>query len=786
MKPIRALLLFLFLPLCVFAGEKKVNITAVFDSYGDSVAADLWAQVISETRGLLNEEYNIEFSETYIAVETKGKKRRYVDKINEELQKADVDIIITMGALVSDAASKVEKPSKNIIAPIVIDAKLQGFPENKSKSGTIFSGRNNFTYLTSYQTVQRDLGAFYEMLGFKSLLVIVNKNITSASFFQRLRKYSEKNSIFSINIAAIEDESDIEKLDLSVADAVYFTPLGVAEETKQILIDKINKAGIPSFSMYGKSDVESGVLMAATDNDNNARLARRIALSVQSILSGEEAAYLSTDFRKEFELVINMKTAAEIGFYPNWELLAEAELINADRGRNFPDMSMRNLVDLAIKNNLSLESAGIGLKMGEENVSSAAAKLRPKVGLGLTEVRLDEEHVSPFQYQNETRAGISIEQVVFSEMAWAGYSTEKLLQKARSEEYKSYKKDIVYQAGKLYLTLLQIDSLKKIALGNLKITKNNLRLARLRESVGYSGRADIYRWQSEVNNDRKELAQIISAYKQMLIKLNAVIGADQEKEYNLQEPDKDGSFPLLCNGKILKYIENPRSFAVFRDFAVEQGLESSNKVRQIENTVAALKKGLLAVKADRYIPNIGIKGEVSELLDYSGAGGQMLLGKDETSWNLGLSVSWDLYSGGSKSADIRRGEFRLHKTMVDLKAFKEEKSAQIRAALQKISGSYPAIKFSKDSALAAAKNLELVQDAYAKGAVSVTELIDSQNAAFVAEQAVVKSKYDFLLDYLDYQRAVGVFSMHFSKADENSWFVRLNSFFKKRGIDIRR
>ena len=59
------------------------------------------------------------------------------------------------------------------------------------------------------------------------------------------------------------------------------------------------------------------------------------------------------------------------------------------------------------------------------------------------------------------------------------------------------------------------------------------------------------------------------------------------------------------------------------------------------------------------------------------------------------------------------------------------------------------------SADAAAKTLELVQDSYGRGAASILDLLDAQNAALTAEFAAETSVYDFLDDWAEVRRSIG-------------------------------
>jgi outer membrane protein TolC len=75
----------------------------------------------------------------------------------------------------------------------------------------------------------------------------------------------------------------------------------------------------------------------------------------------------------------------------------------------------------------------------------------------------------------------------------------------------------------------------------------------------------------------------------------------------------------------------------------------------------------------------------------------------------------------------------------------------------------------------------MVRDAYAKGALSVTDLVDAQDASLEAELAAAEAKYTFLIDFVAVLRATGSFDMLLDPASRQSWFERVDAWFREHG-----
>ena len=91
---------------------------------------------------------------------------------------------------------------------------------------------------------------------------------------------------------------------------------------------------LPSFSLMGESDVRQGI-MAGANPDVIPRLARRIALHVQRILSGQDPSALSVEFPAGKRLFFNFRTAYRIGITPSWDMLLESEIVQMDTSSAF-------------------------------------------------------------------------------------------------------------------------------------------------------------------------------------------------------------------------------------------------------------------------------------------------------------------------------------------------------------------------------------------------------------------------------------------------------------------
>ncbi|MCP5112963.1 MAG: hypothetical protein GY953_19220, partial [bacterium] len=141
------------------------------------------------------------------------------------------------------------------------------------------------------------------------------------------------------------------------ADAVYVTPLlELGEGEFNRLIEGLIERKLPSFSLWGREEVEMGIMAGLGLNLDMARIARRTALNLQRILLGERAADMPALFERRQRLTINMRTARAIQVFPSWALMTEAELVSEQRPTVERMVSLASAVREAAQGNLDLLS----------------------------------------------------------------------------------------------------------------------------------------------------------------------------------------------------------------------------------------------------------------------------------------------------------------------------------------------------------------------------------------------------------------------------------------------
>ena len=109
-----------------------------------------------------------------------------------------------------------------------------------------------------------------------------------------------------------------------------------------------------------------------------------------------------------------------------------------------------------------------------------------------------------------------------------------------------------------------------------------------------------------------------------------------------------------------------------------------------------------------------------------------------------------------------------------LRASTEERvEEQIRNQLHAAQAALAQIALTATAAEASGKNFDLVSDAYARGTVTVIELLDAQDTALAASAAAAESLYNFLITMMSVQRATGVYDFLLTPGERDELATRM-------------
>lgn len=710
--------------------------------------------------------------------------KKGVDRLLADPQ---VNIVLALGTVASQEVSQRTHLTKPVIAPFVIDPLLQKLPRDGNKSGV-----KNLNYLYSPESFDHSLQVFHQVAQFSHLAILVNPLIKERLPTDKLLSGTLSQSLPVKKISLISVTPPVSSILNAIpkeVDAVMLTPLlELSESELTTLAQGLVARQIPSFSLVGRDEVDKGIMMSLMPPSDIYRMARRIALNVQRILLKEDAGQLETSFRQSEQLSINVATARAIEIWPSWSVLTEADLVHDEVTNPDQTLTLTQAIQRAVAYNLDLAASGKEVEVSRQDVRRAVANLLPQVEIAYQGQKIDRDRADAsfgVQRDRETSGNITLTQPVFVESAWANLTIQERLRKAKELELEQTRLDITLDAAKNYLNVLRSKSSERIRKNNLKVTRSNLELANTRVVLGAAQSTEVYRWESEIANKQREVINAQSQTQQAFIALRRLLHIPQATILKIEETSLDDPVLIVMDKRLDRFLDNPWMIEIFDSFMVEEGLTSTPELKRWHEVIAAQERSMASAQRAFYVPEVTFQGTANKKLSQSDANLPNFPGAnfdtlDKEEWSLGFSVKLPIDISGSKLAEYRKSNQELQKLKLQYESAREQVEERIRIFLYKANASYAAIQLAQKSAIAARKNLQSVADSYSKGSSSILNLLDAQDTAFAADENAANAVYDFLIDLMEVQRAIGKFDFFASKEDREQWFKRLEAYFAKQ------
>jgi outer membrane protein len=772
--------IFLMVTPPVSARDVRVGVLIDGPAARESISADALERAAAEVYG--------DGLTLSIAPQTRLDGNWNVAALNEAIDRLEadpkIDVVVTLGFAASHLVAHRVLLPKPTIAANVVDPVLQTFP---LKSGT--SGRHNFTYVTTFNRVEDQITEFHRMIGFSHLVVLADPlSLQVVRELQLKATQLQASTGASIVLRPAVNLADALTNLPTGTDAVYVAPLmRLPNEDVRAFAEQLAQRKLPSFSYLGRTEVEQGILMTnSSDVDRTERLARRIVLDIQRIFQGNDAAGMEIGIQSEERLVINMHTAQLIGFSAQWDDLTDAVQLNAATGQEQRPINLLQALDAALRNNPSLLASQLGEDVAEDQSQIARSQLLPSLGANVSHTQIDASHANPLLLaQRTSEAGATAQLPLYKDSAWAGWSVSRHLAAAANEQARQDLLDTMQQTAAAYFSVLRTKSTAGVRRQNVENTRQNLETARAREAVGLSTRSDYLRWVAQMASARQDLLAAEAAERQAAVELGRLIHDDGSHPLAVAEAGIEEPLKWIASPHTRRYLDTPAKWTIFREFILAQAREYSPEIKRVDELLAGQEREVTSSRRAFFVPDLSAVGIAADQFSRGGVGSERSpLTPNNTAWFVGVQATIPIFSGGALRARLSESKHQLKQLDAQRAATLDAVDARARSVLARIPSSYPAIALSRAAAAAARENYIKVADAYARGVVSITDLISAQDASLSADLAQAQATFTFLTDFTDTLRVSNSFDVLLDPQTRAPWYDTVDAWFDAHGLPI--
>ncbi|WP_309396269.1 TolC family protein [Cerasicoccus maritimus] len=733
-------------------------------------------EVKRETTALLKSKHNIVFREDadFNANWFPGGARL---ALKRALDDPSVDVVLLQGYFsLEEAASGVVELTKPCIGAYVQDPKIVA-PFIQNGRSTI----DNLYVIVSDISLHDDVKQFQELVGFKKVLYAVTD-----AYLQDL----ENDGPVKALLQQIDQELGVEHgfipLSSTAADSLqatperaeavfFFPPLRFPSEAQlEDYITGVNARAIPTFAMTGESGVAQGFLFGVMP-DLRTQLARRAALNIKELLSGRVASQMDSLFRVEKKLYVNVVTAAGINFDLPTEMLFDAVLVGGEAPKiNASPLNLNKAVEAALKANYDLRARREDTTATYEAQRQSFSQMLPQVSAVYQYTRNNDakarDSLGTIPRQSNS-VGIGVSQMVYDDDIVTGYRISEQETQAAQYQEQSLESDTVQLSATAYLRYLAAKSILAIAKENLDVTRTNLGLARVRLDVGTSGPEEVYRFEAQEASDRASVAVAESQVQTALVALNRVMGMDDlGAQWDAEQIGLSSDSFDTTSRRVVELITSDSRARGFRMFSLQFAMSHAPELQVADRRVTAQELSLGAAKRSFLVPSVGVNFNYLNTFQqdtYESLQGSANTPTDE--WQVVFQASIPIFEGGNRVYNVLRQKALVRGREYDRSLIRQGVEERVLNSLYTLKSSYSDVRFSRIAADRAQKNLDIVTEKYRVGRVSIVDLLDAQNQAFVQKQNEVLSTYNLLEDLVDYMRAINWYEFLATPDEQEDW-----------------
>ena len=328
-------------------------------------------------------------------------------------------------------------------------------------------------------------------------------------------------------------------------------------------------------------------------------------------------------------------------------------------------------------------------------------------------------------------AGLSGSWTVFEGMRrFREYDAAKAEVLAAEAGHRDGRFQVILQTKTLFFEALRQEELLEVARQRLIQAEENFEIVRSRTRLGEATISDSLRARLDVVNAEQAELQAETALRSARVSLGRQVGLSEPV---VPEPPEDldpGPLPL-SESEIMELAE----------------LSSPAVVSASQSTVAA--GAAVSAARSAYIPSVRFSSGYNWVnQDASFTGGS-------TSWSMSLSMSYPIFNGFQREADVDRAELVRRVSRLQEDDARLAAREQADAAVQNLQTAERAIDIADEAVLVAAEDLRVVRERYSVGAATILDVLISQNALTQAETDLITARYDYILARAELEAILG-------------------------------
>ncbi|MEJ2043292.1 MAG: TolC family outer membrane protein [Reinekea sp.] len=427
--------------------------------------------------------------------------------------------------------------------------------------------------------------------------------------------------------------------------------------------------------------------------------------------------------------------------------------------------SLIETYELAVANDPSLAVARLNAESAQLDARSGFAAVLPSVNASVSygvgsksktndKGKAQETLALNFDAQSLSET-IRVNQNIFVLAAFTAYDALNANASRIEMEALQAEQNLMVSIAEQYIGILKAKDALDVLNAQLEAVSRQYQQTEQRYEVGLVTKTDVLDAAATLDQTRVSLIRAESAYDIALQGLYSSTGSIPESIKSLSEDLPVRSPSEQGQQKWVDYAVSKHPDILIAEKGLEVG-ELTLKARRQER--------LPSVVGSFSVTHSDVFGSKQTVINPSNGNvitDDALNNDFEKNWSasVGLTVSMDLYSGGSKTVNIAKAAISNNITEQNIELLKRGKAVEVANLYRTVRADAQNVKARQQALASSESALQATQVGYEVGTRNIVEVLNSQLNKFSAQNNLNNARYDYILNLLRLKQAAGQLSI---------------------------
>lgn len=428
-------------------------------------------------------------------------------------------------------------------------------------------------------------------------------------------------------------------------------------------------------------------------------------------------------------------------------------LNNYTYSQSYQNVSLEELVKIALENNLSIKSKSLDKNYYEAQVNEVIASGLPQINLS---TNIDNNLIIPttlipaeiaggpvgqfvpvqFGTQFNMSANATIDQLIYSHSFWTGLKASKASTELADITTNLTKEQIIYNTSLLFYNINITQKAADNIFANIKKLKETVEIMQVQEANGLINKIDVKRVKVSITNLESELNNLKTTIDNLNNNLKVLLNLPNETELTLNNN--------INEEKILEIVQND-----INPYSSRNDLMLLNKQAELYG----LQKDNISAG---YYPVINAYGRYS----YQAFRQSFDFFNTDKDWfrfaAIGLNIKIPIFDGLTKMRQSEQTDIKIAQTNYEFQQLKENVNAEIKNAKTKLKSSLEQFNAQKENVMIAEEVFAQTELKYKEGVSPITELLNSETSLKESQNNYLRALLQINIAKLELKKAQGV------------------------------